>query len=301
LKDVKFVKEKRLVSSFFEEIAQDTGKYCFGIRDSLYSCEAGAVHTLIVYENLDLERFVVITPEGDKVLYYTTEQAEKPDAFKDAKSGVDWEVKDKISLVEWLAENYKKFGCSLQFVTDRSQEGMQFVKGFGGIGALLRYKLEFSVLDAEEAKKDDEVLEKLVAERGADDPLGADVGTVRIKGQDGLDALGTVRYKPGEKYGTFQFYGTVRVNTGGSESVDTSGDVPDWLNPSAVKIDKSDIAAAASSGTVRIAGGQEDAPAGVHAVEPAGQLRRTHPADDGHRADAIRQAVQDGQGIRGTA
>lgn len=111
---------------------------------------------MIVYENLDLERFVVTTPEGDKVLYYTTHQAEKAEAFKDPKTAVDWEVKDKMSLVEWLAENYKKFGCSLQFVTDRSQEGMQFVKGFGGIGALLRYKLEFSVLDAEETNKDDD-------------------------------------------------------------------------------------------------------------------------------------------------
>jgi len=156
LKDVKFIKEKKLVSSFFDEIAQDTGKYCFGIRDALFACEAGAVHTLIVYENLDLDRYQVATPDGDKVLYYTTEQSEKPDAFKDLKSQADLEVKDKMSLVEWLAENYKKFGCSLQFVTDRSQEGMQFVKGFGGIGALLRYKLDFNVLDLEEANNDED-------------------------------------------------------------------------------------------------------------------------------------------------
>jgi len=156
LKDVKFIKEKKLISSFFDEIAQDTGRYCFGIRDSLYSCEAGAVHTLIVYENLDLERFEVITPTGDKVLYLTGEQLEKPDVFKDPETGQDYEIKEKLPLVEWIAENYKKFGCSLQFVTDRSQEGMQFVKGFGGIGALLRYKLEFSVLDAEEEAQDED-------------------------------------------------------------------------------------------------------------------------------------------------
>eukprot|EP01124_Arcella_intermedia_P027403 TRINITY_DN535_c0_g1_i1.p1 TRINITY_DN535_c0_g1~~TRINITY_DN535_c0_g1_i1.p1 ORF type:complete len:449 (+),score=67.77 TRINITY_DN535_c0_g1_i1:42-1388(+) len=157
LRDVKFIKEKKLVSSFFDEIAQDTGKYCFGFRDSLYACEGGAVHTLIVYDNLDLDRYLVSTPDqGDKVIYLSTAQGEKEDAFKDPQTGQDWEVKEKTSLVEWLAENYKKFGCSLQFVTDRSQEGMQFVKGFGGIGALLRYKLEFSVLDMEEERKNDE-------------------------------------------------------------------------------------------------------------------------------------------------
>ena len=39
-------------------------------------------------------------------------------------------------VIEWFAENYKKFGCSLEFVTNKSPEGSQFVKGFGGIGGV---------------------------------------------------------------------------------------------------------------------------------------------------------------------
>lgn len=35
------------------------------------------------------------------------------------------------------APNYKNYGCSLEIVTDRSQEGAQFVKGFGGVGGTL--------------------------------------------------------------------------------------------------------------------------------------------------------------------
>jgi len=153
LKDVKFIKEKKLISGFFDQIAQDTGRYCFGIRDSIYSCEGGAVETLIVWENLEIERFVLNTPEGPKTLYLTPEQSEKSDNFKDPKTGQDYETVDRTLLVEWLAENYKKFGCSLQFVTDRSQEGAQFVKGFGGIGAFLRYKLDFNTLDEEETRE----------------------------------------------------------------------------------------------------------------------------------------------------
>jgi hypothetical protein len=44
-------------------------------------------------------------------------------------------------MLEWLANNYKKFGCALEFVTDRSEEGNQFCKGFGGIGGVLRYSV----------------------------------------------------------------------------------------------------------------------------------------------------------------
>mmetsp|Transcript_826 Transcript_826/g.489 ORF Transcript_826/g.489 Transcript_826/m.489 type:complete len:86 (-) Transcript_826:22-279(-) len=46
-------------------------------------------------------------------------------------------------MVEWMANNYKQFGCNLEFVTDRSGEGTQFVKGFGGIGGILRWKVDF--------------------------------------------------------------------------------------------------------------------------------------------------------------
>ena len=33
-----------------------------------------------------------------------------------------------------MATHYQEYGAKLEFVTDRSQEGMQFVRGFGGIG-----------------------------------------------------------------------------------------------------------------------------------------------------------------------
>ena len=59
--------------------------------------------------------------------------------FKDKETNSDLEVIEKLSLLEWLANSYKKFGCTLEFVTNKSQEGSQFCRGFGGIGGLLRY------------------------------------------------------------------------------------------------------------------------------------------------------------------
>jgi hypothetical protein len=43
--------------------------------------------------------------------------------------------------VEWFASNYDKFGATLELVTNRSQEGTQFCRGFGGVGGLLRWKV----------------------------------------------------------------------------------------------------------------------------------------------------------------
>ena len=44
---------------YFDEISQDTGRYCFGVDDTLNALESGAVDTLIVWENLDVTRYVL--------------------------------------------------------------------------------------------------------------------------------------------------------------------------------------------------------------------------------------------------
>ncbi|CAI7149085.1 CFC_collapsed_G0003320.mRNA.1.CDS.1 [Saccharomyces cerevisiae] len=56
------------------------------------------------------------------------------------------DVVSEEPLIEWLAANYKNFGATLEFITDKSSEGAQFVTGFGGIGAMLRYKVNFEQL-----------------------------------------------------------------------------------------------------------------------------------------------------------
>ena len=55
LANVKFIQEKKLIGKYFDEISQDTGKYCFGVDDTLKALEMGAVETLICWENLDIQ------------------------------------------------------------------------------------------------------------------------------------------------------------------------------------------------------------------------------------------------------
>jgi len=144
LANVKFIQEKRLISRYFEEISQDTGKFCFGVDDTLKGLEMGAIDILIVFENLEVSRYdLKHANTGDvEVKHLTKEQEADPQQFV-AEDGAELEVVEKQLLVEWFANNYKNFGAQLEFVTNRSQEGSQFVKGFGGIGGILRYKVDF--------------------------------------------------------------------------------------------------------------------------------------------------------------
>ncbi|RGB30972.1 peptide chain release factor eRF1/aRF1 [Rhizophagus diaphanus] len=153
LANVKFIQEKKLIQKYFDEISQDTGKFCFGVDDTLKGLELGAVETLIVWENLDTTRYVLKNSAGSEVVVHMTKEQEKDRTlYTDKETGLEMEIVDRTPLLEWFADHYKDFGANLEFVTNRSQEGSQFVKGFGGIGGLLRYKVDFDTLnyDSEE-------------------------------------------------------------------------------------------------------------------------------------------------------
>lgn len=149
LANVALVKEKKLLAEYFEHIALDTNKITYGIKDTMMGLEMGAVETLIIWEDLEIDRIVLVDPASgsETIKFLNKEQQEDPTQFQDRATGVDLELKEREELIEWLANNYSNFGASLKFVTDRSQEGSQFCKGFGGVGGILRYQLDFAAME----------------------------------------------------------------------------------------------------------------------------------------------------------
>lgn len=121
---------------YFDEISQDTGKYCFGVEDTLKALEMGSVEILIAWENLDIMRYVLknSSTNEEKILHLTPAQEKDKSHFIDKDTQVELELVESMPLLEWLANSYKQFGATLEIITDKSQEGSQFVKGFGGIG-----------------------------------------------------------------------------------------------------------------------------------------------------------------------
>ena len=99
------------------------------------------------------------------IIHAYKDQQKDREKFLDKSTGLEMEqAEEPQALLEWFAEKYKEFGAALEFVTNRSQEGAQFVKGFGGIGGLLRYKVDFNNLtsvdeeDADEFYSDEDVI-----------------------------------------------------------------------------------------------------------------------------------------------
>lgn len=66
---------------FFDEISQDTGKFCFGVEETLKGLDLGAVENLIVWEALETVRYTVRdkASQEERVLHISKQQAESGD------------------------------------------------------------------------------------------------------------------------------------------------------------------------------------------------------------------------------
>ncbi|KAM1234333.1 hypothetical protein ACFX13_004001 [Malus domestica] len=114
--------ELDLVGKYFGKFNQDTRKYVVGVEDTLKALEMGAVKAFIGWENQELNRYVLKNSKTNEIIVKHFNKKQK-----------------KMSLLAWFAGEYKCFGCALEFVTTKSQEGSQFYQGIGSIGGLLRY------------------------------------------------------------------------------------------------------------------------------------------------------------------
>ncbi|OCK85893.1 eukaryotic release factor 1 [Lepidopterella palustris CBS 459.81] len=160
LGNVKFVQEKKLLQKFFTELGRGSDLASYGVRDTLTALEIGAVETLIVFENLDITRWILkssTTAGSETILHTNKEQEMDRSLFLEKDNSKEMEVLETIPLLEWLAMKYQDFGATLSIVGDRSREGAQF-KEMGGIGAILRYRVDFEnfVEDDEDEFEDED-------------------------------------------------------------------------------------------------------------------------------------------------
>lgn len=130
LMDIKYVKEQKIISKLFETISKD-GSYCIGYKDTMYALESGVIELLIVWDKMDYIRSEIkIKPTNEKKIVYHSEKQQLSE---------NQEIISSIPLFDWILDNYSLFGAKIEFVSDGSSIGDQFVNGFGGIAGLLRY------------------------------------------------------------------------------------------------------------------------------------------------------------------
>lgn len=69
--------EKKFMLKYYYEIEHDTGKYVFGVDDTLKALEMGAVEVLIVWESLETNQYVLKNAvTGELVIKHLSKEQE---------------------------------------------------------------------------------------------------------------------------------------------------------------------------------------------------------------------------------
>lgn len=137
--NMKFVHEQETISRLMDEISKD-GQYAIGIDDTMYAVTSGLLDTLILWDDLSVNRIELVktlSPSDPPKILYLPLDKQVPENLKE-----EWKVRSNVPLLDWILEHYREFGCVLELVSDQTNVGAQFVKGFGGLGGLLRYQAE---------------------------------------------------------------------------------------------------------------------------------------------------------------
>jgi len=148
IKNVRYVEEKRIIQRFLYEVGHDTGLATYGEKDVRRALESGLVETLLLSEELDKTR-VKIECTSCGYTYYKTMKSSEVQDFEQSLSGASCpkcqtatlQIAEKTEIIEELAKLAEDSGTNVEIISTETEEGQMLWKAFGGIAAILRYKL----------------------------------------------------------------------------------------------------------------------------------------------------------------
>ncbi|MDD1770494.1 MAG: peptide chain release factor aRF-1 [Methanomassiliicoccales archaeon] len=140
LVDLDLSREKRLVSRLLEEIRkQDGGLATYGEDQVRQVLGMGAVDTLLLSEGLKKKRFAMECANCGWKQLVTADK--KPDPIRCPACGGLTVVDDGKDLVDDFYDEAERTGGKIELISADSEEGEMLLKAFGGIAAILRYKV----------------------------------------------------------------------------------------------------------------------------------------------------------------
>ena len=147
LQELEVMKEKKIMKRFFQELIKENGLVAYGEKEIKNALEMGAVEDLLISETLDLWRVKITCTCGYEEILTKTEQdlqkleTELPEKQCPKCGNLQLEIKGKIELIEELSQKAENTGAKIHLISVDTEEGNQFYKAFGGIGAILRFSM----------------------------------------------------------------------------------------------------------------------------------------------------------------
>ena len=148
IKNVRYVEEKRIIQKFLYEIGHDTGLATYGEKDVRRALESGSVETLLLSEELDKTRIKIECASCGYTSYQTLKGPEVQNLEQSINNAscpkcqtATLQIVEKTEIIEELAKLAEGSSANVEIISTETEEGQMLWKAFGGIAAILRYKL----------------------------------------------------------------------------------------------------------------------------------------------------------------
>ena len=138
IRDVQYVKEREAYNQFLYHISRDTGLALYGEEEVRRALTMGAVDTLLISEGYTKKKVKGVCPSCHKEV---TLEIKEYDIPKCPFCGTPIKVEEEKLVLEELVEEAKQYSTKIVLFSTNSDVGKSFLKIFGGIAAVLRYKI----------------------------------------------------------------------------------------------------------------------------------------------------------------
>ena len=149
MRKIRYIEEKQIMQQFLYEIGHDTGMATYGEEEVRRALEAGAVRTLLLSEGLDIIRIKVKC----NACSYEEQQTMKSQALTSFEQSLSGRpclkckapalgIADTQELIENFAQLAEYANTEVETISWETEEGQMLKNSFGGIAAILRFKLQ---------------------------------------------------------------------------------------------------------------------------------------------------------------
>ncbi|MFA4856116.1 MAG: peptide chain release factor aRF-1 [archaeon] len=142
LKGAEITKERQSLESFFEAIVK-SGLGTYGRKEVETALQIGRVDTLLLSEQLEwwVYKFKCDACGAEHEVVVQNQDDSGAKKFVCEKcGGKKAELTEQVDYMDWMMEKAQSTGAKTKIISTDTPEGEQFYKGFGGVGAILRYR-----------------------------------------------------------------------------------------------------------------------------------------------------------------
>ena len=141
LTEIDIMKEKKLIQRFLNELVDENGLASYGEAEVRQNLMNGAVEVLLLSEDIKSKRQTFECPScgfiGEKTIKNETDVEDK--ICKNC--GETMKPSTSQDVIDDLVKMAEEVGSEVEIISTETEEGIQLLRAFGGIGAILRYRV----------------------------------------------------------------------------------------------------------------------------------------------------------------